>query len=159
MHLKKIEKLKNGQQLFLFFANDKGRGRNNCIIQVVEKGERRNIVAKRTKNVLAEAYTTSWKGDVNFSKQVQKILGISSDDLVRIKEIKRIDDEIRSNEWDTMRINFDLIWMKIEKENKGEFGIVTKQQMKIFSEKMYSKGWMDRNSYDHEVKEWDSYKN
>jgi hypothetical protein len=96
MHLNTVEKLKNGNQLFVFYSNDKGRGKSNCTIQLVEKSEKRKLTAKLTKHILAETYTTAWRGDINFSKRVQKLLGIDEADLVRINTIKRNDARIKN---------------------------------------------------------------
>lgn len=154
MHLKKIEELKSGRKLFVFFSNDKGRGKNNCTIQVVTKGEKRNLTAKLTKNVLAEAYTTSWKGDINFSKRIQEILGVKPSDLVRYKEIKRIDNEMREWQGDACTLNFDIIWMKIEQkkdsQGKSDIAIITSDQLKEFSRSMYSQGWNDNIKFERD---------
>jgi len=152
MHLKKVEKLKNGKQLFVFFSNDKGRGKNNCTIQLVEGTEKRKLTAKLTKEVLKEVYTTSWKGDINFSKRIQKILGVKVSDLVRYSEIKRIDSILKVSQDEACNFKFDIIWMKIqqkkEKNGGSDIAIISNDQLKEFSRSMYSQGWKDHIFYE-----------
>lgn len=150
MHLKTIEQLNNGKQLFIFYANDKGRGKNNCTIQLVDKNQKRKLTAKDTTIVLKEVYTSSWKGDINFSKNVQKLLGIRDIDLMRYKQIKRFDDQVRRRFKDSAELNFDLLWMRIDKVQECNSGFVTKDQLKKFAEKIYMQAWADR----YQV-EWD----
>lgn len=79
MKLSKINQLNNGNQLFVFFSNNKGRGRNNCTIQVVPKNETRKRYSRNTCNIIAQITTSSWKGDINLSQDVQNSLGIAKD--------------------------------------------------------------------------------
>lgn len=149
MHLKKVEELKSGRKLFVFFSNDKGRGKNNCTIQVVTKGEKRNLTAKQTKNVLVEAYTTSWKGDINFSKRIQKILGVKPSDLVRYEQIKRIDDNYKNMEKQAMEMCFDLLSLEIKEQNKEKSGgFMTINELLKFTEKVYYKAWEDSKNFE-----------
>lgn len=143
MHLNKVEKLKNGQQLFIFFSNDKGRGKNNCTIQLVPGDEKRKLVAKMTKNVIKEVYTTSWKGDVNFSRRVQSVLNVKAEDLFRYEQIKRVDKNYRVIADESAKMCFDLAWLNIERDNKSIAGIVTMQELKVFCEKLYCRAWVD----------------
>lgn len=148
MHLKKVEKLKNGKQLFVFFSNDKGSGKNNCTIQLVEGSEKRKLTAKLTKDVLKEVYTTSWKGDINFSKRIQRILDVNVSDLMRYKEIKKIDSILKVSQDEAWMFKFDIIWMKIqqkaEKNGGSNVAIISREQLKSFSRSMYSQGWKDQ---------------
>lgn len=82
MRLNKIEKLKNGNQLFVFWANNAGRGSNNCTLQIVPPTSIRKIYSRETENIIAQTRTSSWKGDVNFSENVCDRLGISKTDLI-----------------------------------------------------------------------------
>jgi hypothetical protein len=155
MHLQKTEKLKNGNQLFVFFSNDKGRGKNNCTIQLVGPGEKRKLVAKMTKNILSEVYTTSWKGDINFSKDVQKQLGIAVDDLKSYAQIKRSDAKIKAHSVKAMVESFEKLKADIKKNNPGIAGLITKDELISYAEKVYFKGWLDHETFDKEVKIWD----
>lgn len=149
MHLKKVEELKNGKQLFIFFSNDKGRGKNNCTIQKVWSGEKRKLTAKQTVNVISEAYTTSWKGDVNFSKRIQKILDVKPSDLVRYEQIKRIDNNYKTMEKQAMEMCFDLLSLEIKEQNKEKNGgFMTINELLKFTEKVYYKAWEDRSNFE-----------
>jgi hypothetical protein len=76
MRLSKITELKNGNRLFAFWANNRGRGDNNCTLQVVEPGTNRPVLSRLTTNVISETRTSSWRGDVNLSRNIQRKLGI-----------------------------------------------------------------------------------
>jgi len=148
MHLQKIEKLKNGNQLFIFFSNDKGRGKNNCTIQLVESTEKRKLVAKMTKKVLAEVYTTSWNGDINFSKAVQSKLGIDVNDIKSYAKIKISDAKIKNQNEVAMSLGFEKLKLSINKKNPNVVGVVTKEQLIKYVEQIYYKGWFDRQIFD-----------
>jgi hypothetical protein len=66
--------LGNGESLYFWYANNAGRGDNNCTI-IRSTSERAKVSAKQ-ENVLAKALTSSWAGNVNFSKSVQQALGL-----------------------------------------------------------------------------------
>ena len=81
MKLNKITALKNGNQLFAYWANNRGRGSNNCTLLVVPSNEPRPNFSRDVKNVIAETRTSSWRGLVNLSVAVCNELGISKQDL------------------------------------------------------------------------------
>jgi hypothetical protein len=81
MKLNKITALKNGNRLFAYWANNRGRGRSNCTLLVVPADEQRNKLSRTVKNVIAETRTSSWRGLVNMSKAVCNRLGIEKQDL------------------------------------------------------------------------------
>ena len=81
MKLNKITTLKNGNQLFAYWANNRGRGSNNCTLLVFPTGEQRPNFSRDVKNVIAQTKTSSWRGQVNLSNAVCNQLGISKQDL------------------------------------------------------------------------------
>lgn len=82
MKLNKITNLKNGNKLFAYWANNCGRGSDNCTLLVVPANEPRPNFSRDVKNVIAKTRTSSWKGNVNLSVAVCKLLGITKNDLV-----------------------------------------------------------------------------
>lgn len=82
MKLNKINNLKNGNQLFAYWANNKGRGSNNCTLLVVPANEPRPNFSDSVQNVISKTRTSSWRGLVNLSKSVCDTLGISKQDLI-----------------------------------------------------------------------------
>ena len=82
MRLNKITKLKNGNQLFVYYANNAGRGDSNCTLMIVPEGEPRMPYSRMVKNVIQTALTSSWKSDINLSKSVLSVLGITKEDLI-----------------------------------------------------------------------------
>ena len=84
MKLKKITKLKNGNLLFAYWANNKGRGTDNCTLLVVPANESRPRFSRDVKNIISKTRTSSWRGLVNLSIKVCNELGISlKQDLVQ----------------------------------------------------------------------------
>lgn len=81
MRLNKINKLSNGNQLFAYWANNRGRGSNNCTLLVVPAGVVRPAYSRMTENVIAKTTTSSWQGSVNLSKSVCEKLGINKEDI------------------------------------------------------------------------------
>jgi O-glycosyl hydrolase len=73
-HSPKTIKL-NGDYLHFWYANNKGRGTNNCTICRSTCQERASI-SKNQKEVTHMCKTSSWAGNVNFSRKVQNDLGI-----------------------------------------------------------------------------------
>ena len=83
MKLGKITKLTSGNQLFVYFANNKGRGANNCTLIVVPAGAIRPRYSRDVKNIIAQTRTGSWRGIVNMSVDVCTRLGITKQDLLQ----------------------------------------------------------------------------
>lgn len=81
MELNKITALINGNQLFAYWANNRGRGSNNCTLLIVPAGVKRTFFSRDVKNVIAKTRTSSWRGLVNMSKSVCNQLGITKNDL------------------------------------------------------------------------------
>lgn len=82
MRLKKITKLKNGNLLFAFWANNRGRENSNCTLQVVPAGTPRPERSALTEGVITQTRTSSWRGDVNVSMRVCDELDIERDDIM-----------------------------------------------------------------------------
>ena len=76
MKLKPINTLSDGKQLFAWWANNKGRGSDNCTLAVVSKDTPRSARSKDQCEVITMVRTSSWNGNVNLSKRVRKELGI-----------------------------------------------------------------------------------
>jgi hypothetical protein len=70
----KSVKLSDGTFLHFWYANNRGRGDNNCTI-IRSTDPRASLSAKQT-GIIATALTSSWRGQVNFSKEVQRTLGL-----------------------------------------------------------------------------------
>ena len=81
MKLNKITALKNGNQLFAYWANNRGRGSDNCTLLVVPANEPRPNFSRDIKNIIAKTRTGSWRGLVNVSVAVCNELGISKQEL------------------------------------------------------------------------------
>ncbi len=79
MRLAKENLLDNGQKLFVWFANNKGRGSNNCTLAVVDWEEKRAVRVAGQKGFNAMTTTSAWNGNINLSKQICNELGITKD--------------------------------------------------------------------------------
>jgi hypothetical protein len=66
--------LEDGTNLHFWYANNAGRSGDNCTI--IRSGSPRAEKSANQENVIARTRTSSWKGQVNFSKEAQKALGI-----------------------------------------------------------------------------------
>ncbi len=95
--------LASGEKLFAYFANNRGRGRDNCTLIVAPKNVERGVTAAKTigetarqiKNELAcgkhringfrITRTSAWRGKVNVSKYVLAELGLTKSDLQGVK--------------------------------------------------------------------------
>ena len=79
MRLAKITELKNGLKLLAYWANNRGRGRDNCSLFVVDGADPRPATAKQAMKIAyAATRTSSWAGNVNLSRRVKSELGIES---------------------------------------------------------------------------------
>jgi hypothetical protein len=76
MKINKINVLPDGRILMAWFANNAGRGSDNCTLAVVAAGTPRATYSRNQTNVVASTRTSSWAGKVNFSARVRNILGI-----------------------------------------------------------------------------------
>jgi len=77
-HSPKTVKINDALFLHFFYANNKGRGGNNCTIV---KSSNPNRMATSLQQYSDNAgikmvKTSSWSGNVNFSKRVQQELGL-----------------------------------------------------------------------------------
>jgi len=83
MRLRKETALTDGRKLLAYWANNAGRGTDNCTLIVVDGNFSRPA---RSAMVLgsdryATERTSSWSGDVNMSKSVIARLGITKQQL------------------------------------------------------------------------------
>jgi hypothetical protein len=67
--------LENGEYLHFWYANNAGNGDSNCTIVRSSVAERAPMSAKQS-GIIRKTYTSSWRGNVNFSAKVQKELGL-----------------------------------------------------------------------------------
>jgi hypothetical protein len=74
----KTVKLSDGTYLHFFYANNKGRGSNNCTIIRTANPNRMSASKPQYDDELAthRVQTSHWAGNVNFSKQIQEQLGL-----------------------------------------------------------------------------------
>lgn len=70
----KTVELADGTFLHFWYANNAGRGDNNCTI--IRSTEPRAAVSAKQTGIIATALTSSWRGNVNFSKEIQRSLGL-----------------------------------------------------------------------------------
>lgn len=55
---------------------------------------------------------------------------------------ERIKNNDKADNTDAASLCFDFLWMEIEKSNSAQVGIVTKEQLKIFSQKIHLSGFL-----------------
>jgi len=88
MRLKQTNTLSDGRLLFAYWANNRGRGDNNCTLVIVDANTARPDYSKSVcqgngfncgDNWIR---TSSWAGDVNVSKRVCEYLDIKKNDIV-----------------------------------------------------------------------------
>ena len=70
----KSMELGNGEYLYFWYANNGGRGTDNCTI-IRTTDERAHVSARQT-GIIASTRTSAWAGTVNFSKRVRESLGV-----------------------------------------------------------------------------------
>lgn len=54
----------------------------------------------------------------------------------------RINRNNSADKCDAASLCFELLWMQIEKDNTASVGFVTKEQLKIFAEKIHLSGFL-----------------
>ena len=72
-HAPKTVALEDGTFLHFWYANNKGRGRDNCTIILSSQAERAAKSADQI-GLIRITTTSSWAGNVNFSEAVRKRL-------------------------------------------------------------------------------------
>jgi len=82
----KTIELPDGTFLHFWYANNKGRGSNNCTI-IRSLTEERAAMSRNQTGIIASESTGSWSGNVNFSKAVQEHLG-----LLDYETVERLSD-------------------------------------------------------------------
>ncbi len=77
-HSPKTVKINDNLYLHFFYANNKGRGSNNCTIVKSSNPVRMATSAKQFDDDggYCTVKTSSWAGNVNFSRYIQQELGI-----------------------------------------------------------------------------------
>lgn len=70
----KTVELENGQFLHFWYANNAGRGDDNCTI--IRSTAPRAAMSAKQSDILSSTRASAWRGQVNFSKQVQSELGL-----------------------------------------------------------------------------------
>ncbi len=96
MRLEKETILKNGKKLLAYWANNKGRGRNNCTLIIVDRDYPRPAKSVDVEEYFSQTQTSSWAGNVNLSKRVLNILGI--DKFEREIEAEKLAEEKEERE-------------------------------------------------------------
>ncbi len=76
MYLQPSTTLNDGRKLLAWWANNKGRGRDNCTLAVVPGSTSRAATSRRQADIETTTRTSSWGGDVNLSRAVCEELGI-----------------------------------------------------------------------------------
>ncbi len=61
--------------LHFWYANNGGRGADNCTIVLSSSRVRAGVSAKQT-GVISKTRTSSWRGKVNFSTAIREKLGV-----------------------------------------------------------------------------------
>ena len=92
MRLKTESILSDARVLMTFFANNKGRGKNNCTLIITEPGitkPRRgcHISEISWANIDKITKTSAWRGDINISERVCKDLGITKKEIENCREV------------------------------------------------------------------------
>ena len=76
-HSPKTVELPNGHKLHFWYANNKGRGDDNCTI--IRSTKPRAATSAAQEEIIAQTRTSSWRGHVNFSKEVRKKMGLEDE--------------------------------------------------------------------------------
>jgi len=74
-HAPKTVSLTSGEYLHFWYANNIGRGTDNCTIIRSTSAERAAASLKQTE-VIATVRTSAWNGKVNFSANIQSALNL-----------------------------------------------------------------------------------
>lgn len=70
----KTVELKNGEKLHFWYANNAGKSGQN--VTIIKTTAPRASMSRNQKNVITKTTTGHFRGNVNFSKSVQNILGV-----------------------------------------------------------------------------------
>ena len=77
MRLNTETTLSDGRKLCAWWANNRGRGSNNCTLAVVPAATERAAYSRQQSGVIASTTTSSWRGNVNLSRAGRETLGIA----------------------------------------------------------------------------------
>ena len=83
MRLRNETLLTNNQKLCAWWANNRGRGGNNCTLAVVTGDAPRAACFRLQTNVATWTRVSSWAGNVNFSRRVAALLGLDYDEVTK----------------------------------------------------------------------------
>ena len=77
MKLKSSQELADGRVMFMWSANNRGRGKDdNITLAIVAKGTCRAEKPSKQQGIIACCQTGGWRGDINLSSRVKSSLGI-----------------------------------------------------------------------------------
>ena len=82
----KTATLSNGNRLFFWYANNRGRGGNNVTIAYCPANAVRAYQAAKQQHVIAITRTSGWRGNVNLSQIVLARLGIADVDIIGVND-------------------------------------------------------------------------
>ena len=81
MRLNKINEMRDGRVLMMYFANNRGRGSDNCTLVVAPTGTARPTYSRGLTGY-PTVRTSAWAGNVNLSRRVCSQIGIKIEDIV-----------------------------------------------------------------------------
>ena len=83
MTLRKLNTVSGGRVLFAHWANNAGRGRDNCTLTLCRAGVERPAYTRgfAGADVLASVRVSSWRGDVNLTRAACVVLGICKSEI------------------------------------------------------------------------------
>ena len=67
--------LKNGYEIHVHFANNRGRGSDNVTLTVVPVGSERHQYTRQYDGYLYRDYTAGWRGNFNVPQEIFKKFG------------------------------------------------------------------------------------
>ncbi len=81
----KIIKLNNDTEIHLHYANNKGRGDNNCTLTLVESGTIRQQYTRQYETYIDRTKTSAWNGHPNLSRRVLGKINISKSEFKELQ--------------------------------------------------------------------------
>lgn len=75
--------LADGRILYSHFANNRGRGSDNCTLTLCQPGTARPMYTRnfRDCDIVAQTRTSAWKGNRNLSTRVLGAIGLTKADI------------------------------------------------------------------------------
>jgi len=62
-------KIEDNKYLYFWYANNKGRGENNCTI-ILSRSHKRMTTSRKQTEIITTIKTSAWKGRPNFSNYI-----------------------------------------------------------------------------------------